>query len=360
MARGILRAEDLTGRQFKDWHVLSRAPRPHTRTTAAYWSCRCVCGVERVVLGVNLRKGESTGCGCGRPERVRKQATKHGMSATSTYGIYRGIHQRCYNENNDKYKDYGGRGIAVCGRWTGPNGFTNFLADMGERPSRDHTLDRKDNDGPYSPGNCHWATREEQHRNRRDTVRLVVDGKDVCATDVARMCGVHQNSVVRCMKHGLSGDEIVAKYHDRPNSSSSIPESHTAHSPSSFPDTPSFCAAPVPTPFPFSATASCKPPVPSSPPGSRGTSAESSGRSLCLPDSFSTGASVRACGPCCTPANRSMCSGNASAPRTPSDKSHTAFSSRASFAAIVAGTEKARSRSHANAPLPSPVTSGHD
>lgn len=73
--------------------------------------------------------------------------------------------QRCTNPNNIKWKYYGGRGISVCKRWTGSDGFPNFLADMGERPSR-MTLDRVDNDGDYEPGNCRWATYSEQNRNQ--------------------------------------------------------------------------------------------------------------------------------------------------------------------------------------------------
>lgn len=213
MARGIL--QDLTGQRFGRWLVLSRASRPVGKSRGAYWNCQCTCGTERPVFGRNLRNGESGGCGCGRPARAKLRSTTHGQSETTTYSIWRTFRQRCNNPKNDHYNSYGGRGISVCDRWNASRGFANFLTDMGERPSQSHTLDRINNDGNYEPGNCRWATKREQHRNRRNTIRLQVAGEELCATDVAQLCAIHQNTVVRCIRLGLSGDEIVSKYRGR-------------------------------------------------------------------------------------------------------------------------------------------------
>lgn len=90
---------------------------------------------------------------------------KHGGWKSSEYTIWAGIKQRCLNPKGPSFHDYGGRGIRVCVRWA--SSFENFLSDMGPRPSHDHSVDRINHNGDYSPENCRWATAKEQHANKR-------------------------------------------------------------------------------------------------------------------------------------------------------------------------------------------------
>jgi hypothetical protein len=83
--------------------------------------------------------------------------------------------QRCYNQKNPRYRDYGGRGITICDRWR--NSFKNFLADMGTRPSRKHSIDRREVNGNYEPNNCRWVTQDVQINNRRVVRSNKTDGK---------------------------------------------------------------------------------------------------------------------------------------------------------------------------------------
>jgi hypothetical protein len=99
--------------------------------------------------------------------RKTKKNVLHGLSYSPEYQIWRQMLARCHRPGCVGYENYGGRGISVCERW---REFVNFYNDMGPRPSRDYSIDRIDNDGDYQPGNCRWATRSVQQRNKRRTL----------------------------------------------------------------------------------------------------------------------------------------------------------------------------------------------
>lgn len=124
------------------------------------------------------------------------------------YVTWRGMLNRCYNQNLPWFKNYGGRGIAVCDRWQ--RSFFAFVEDMGPRPEG-RTLDRIDNDKNYSPENCRWATRKEQQRNQRKTIRLTIDGVEYLLAHLAEISGHKAETIQGRHRAGMTYEEIVSK-----------------------------------------------------------------------------------------------------------------------------------------------------
>lgn len=130
---------------------------------------------------------------------------KNYRSRNPVRDIWRGMMRRCFDEKKDNYANYGGRGITVCKRWSGPHGYTNFVTDMGERPSQKHTLERRNNNRNYMPSNCYWATYIEQGNNRRDSYFLRFRGKSMTVTQWSREVGISAMTIRhRILKRGWS------------------------------------------------------------------------------------------------------------------------------------------------------------
>lgn len=162
--------------------------------------CVCECGATCVTNLDSLRTGNTSSCGCLNRELKAAGFTRtHGYGSRAKdkrraeYESWTGMWQRCTNQNNKHFKDYGGRGVQVCERW---KSFENFIADMGDKPTGSHSLDRVNVEGHYEPGNCRWATPAEQARNTRRTRLLTLNGKTQCLQDWATELGFGKARVI--------------------------------------------------------------------------------------------------------------------------------------------------------------------
>jgi hypothetical protein len=127
---------------------------------------------------------------------------------SSEYLAWDHMKQRCFNPNSKNYKHYGGRGIKVCDRWV--NSFENFYNDMGAKPSKEHSIDRINNDGNYEPGNCRWATNIEQQRNRTNSRLIKIDGKAKTVSEWAEITGVSKYVIRQRLDKGVKTKELIA------------------------------------------------------------------------------------------------------------------------------------------------------
>lgn len=203
---------DLTGQRFGSLMVLSRngTARIGTgRQSSPTWTCRCDCGVVKVICGRVLRRkhGPTVSCGCRRHEGGFKSV--HGMSRTPTHNIWLGIIRRCTIASDPGFRKYGGAGIGICPRWR--NSFADFYADMGPRPSTEYSIDRIDGSKGYEPGNCRWATDAEQANNTRRNVRIEYHGLTKTLAEWMKLLGLPYHTIKKRFGLGWSADRAFTE-----------------------------------------------------------------------------------------------------------------------------------------------------
>ena len=208
--RGVIR--DLSGVRFG--RLVAIEPCGRTNARAVIWRCRCDCGNDHQVASQSLVDGKSKSCGCFKALFPAHNRT-HNMSGTPLFRMWAAMRNRCQNENVKAYRHYGARGIKVCERW---QDFAAFYADMGDRPSPDHSIERIDNDGPYSPENCRWATKKDQASNKRNNRYITANGQARTMADWARELGCTPGAILGRIRAGMSEQEAVTTpIPERPN-----------------------------------------------------------------------------------------------------------------------------------------------
>lgn len=193
---------NLVGQVFGRLTVLESSPKLRKGTR---WLCLCTCGQQKIANTQELRRGDTKSCGCLNVETIRTVSKvrnkKHGATIngkpTPEWLAWSALRGRCNNPNNPGYKNYGGRGITVAEAWLT---YEQFIADMGPRPSKDHSIDRIDNNAGYSKENCRWATRTEQRNNVRTNRNLTMFDKTQSLAMWARELGIGEKAVIGLYK----------------------------------------------------------------------------------------------------------------------------------------------------------------
>lgn len=175
------------------------------KSPLSLFQCECGKYVKARIRDVKL--GRTKSCGCKKGFYISLNRKTHGDSWSKEHVVWMSMKSRCYNPNNISYPNYGGRGIKVCDRWL--NSFENFLADMGEKPSSEYSIDRIDVNGDYSPQNCKWATRLEQSRNRRNRVYITYNNDTKTVQEWSAITNISVATLRDRVRNGWSAERTL-------------------------------------------------------------------------------------------------------------------------------------------------------
>lgn len=191
--------KDLSGKKFGRLTVIEH--KGSDKKNQSLWRCVCDCGNEHITTGHQLIRGACKSCGCLKNELSSERLKKHGGSRSRLYRIYEAMKQRCYNENHNHYKNYGGRGISVCDEWK--NSFEAFQRwAIHNGYNENLTIDRININGNYDPQNCRWITNFEQQQNRTNSHIVKYKGEKFTISQLARKSNMKPNVIERRLKSG--------------------------------------------------------------------------------------------------------------------------------------------------------------
>ena len=198
-----LKKVEMIGKRFGRLTVIEEGPK---RGKDFSWVCRCDCGnMTKPLLGGNLRSGHTKSCGC--------LHVNHGKHNEKLYSVWAARKKRCYDTNHPTYKNYGARGISVCAEWKEDfQSFRDWAFASGYNPEagrKQCTLDRINVCGNYEPANCRWVSMKEQRNNRRNNLRIEIDGVTKRAEDWAAEAGLNYSTLTKRYASGERGKTLL-------------------------------------------------------------------------------------------------------------------------------------------------------
>ena len=194
------RIVDLTDQRFG--LLVARKRAGSTKTGEVTWLCDCDCGNTHIVSSANLRR-TTRSCGCQHWAHV----TKHGQAHTQLYRVWKELRRRCKNKNRPDYERYGGRGISVCSEWEDFTVFQEWALNSGYDPKL--TIERIDNNGNYEPGNCKWATIQEQNNNTRQNVNIKIRGVTKTLKQWGDSVGLSYSTISTRYRDGWCNEDLI-------------------------------------------------------------------------------------------------------------------------------------------------------
>lgn len=202
-----MKLNDLTGKRFGHWVVISRAENKGHHTM---WNCKCDCGTEKSVYASHLTSGMSPSCGCMTRGAIGELNRSHGMSRTRIYEIWCGIKKRCENPNSSGFHIYGSREIKICDLWR--HDFLEFYDwAIKNGYSKTLTIDRIDVNGDYCPENCRWVDAKTQSNNTRRTIIVNYNEESLSVKQLSEKIGVNYNRLLKAIrKYNMSVDDAIA------------------------------------------------------------------------------------------------------------------------------------------------------
>lgn len=185
------------------------------RTRQKKWLCKCDCGNMKETITSYLTSGDTSSCGCYRREcetenlKKGRMQIKHGKYDTRLYQTWADMKSRCLNKKNKAFKDYGGRGIKICGKWLEFIPFYNWAINNGYKDNL--TIDRIDVNGNYEPSNCRWVTWKVQANNKRKTKKIIIFGEIGTAYYFEKKYKIKAHTLIDRYKKGYRNEEVIYK-----------------------------------------------------------------------------------------------------------------------------------------------------